>query len=293
MISYRHGFHAGNHGDVLKHLILCHIIDHFNQKETPYWLVDMHAGAGIYDLSGQWAQKKMEFAQGIEAVWQAAKQASIAKTGVPAAVQRYLDIISMFNEGGSLRFYPGSPWIALKLIRNQDRLKLFELHPSEADIIRQNLSAWRLHQPRQVNVFAEDAFEGIKKLLPPAPRRAIVLADPSYEDKQDYRKIVESTKDALKRFPTGCYVIWYPLVQRREAIDLAKQLQKAATGKDWLHATLSIRKPSSDGVGLHGSGMFVIHPPWQLHEQLKLALPWLVDVMGQDERAGYRLETSA
>ena len=288
MFSYRHGFHAGNHGDVLKHLILCHLIDHFNQKENPYWLVDMHAGAGIYDLSGQWAQKKMEYAQGIEAVWHAA----IHEKNLPTSVARYLDVIRLFNPEGSLRFYPGSPWIALKMIRTQDRMKLFELHPSEADIIRQNLSAWRLHQPRQVTVLAEDAFAGIKKLLPPPTRRAIVLADPSYEDKLDYRRVVESVKDALKRFPTGCYAVWYPLVQRREAIDLARQLQKAASGREWSHVALSTQHPSSDGIGLHGSGVVVINPPWQLFDQLKSAMPWLVKVMGQDDRAGFKLERS-
>ena len=288
MFSYRHGFHAGNHGDVLKHLILCHLIDHFNQKESPYWLVDMHAGAGIYDLFGQWAQKKMEYAQGIGAVWHAA---SIEKS-MPAAVNRYLEVIRLFNPDGSLRFYPGSPWMALKLLRSQDRMKFFELHPSEADIIRQNLSAWRLHQPRQVTVLAEDAFAGIKKLLPPPTRRAIILADPSYEDKQDYRKLLESIKDALKRFPTGCYAIWYPLVQRREALDLARQLQKAASGREWIHAALSTQQASSDGLGLHGSGVVVINPPWQLFDQLKPAMPWLVKVLGQDERAGFKLERS-
>ena len=288
MFSYRHGFHAGNHGDVLKHLILCHLIDHFNQKDSPYWLVDMHAGAGIYDLAGQWAQKKMEYAQGIEAVW----QASLTEASLPAAVGRYLEVIGLFNPDGALRFYPGSPWIALKLIRPQDRMKLFELHPIEADIIRQNLSAWRLHQPRQVTVLAEDAFAGIKKMLPPPTRRAMILADPSYEDKQDYRKVVETVKDAMKRFPTGCYAIWYPLVQRREALDLARQLQKAASGKDWIHASISTQHPAKDGIGLHGSGMVVINPPWQLFDQLKTALPWLVNVMGQDDRAGFKLEKS-
>ena len=288
MFSYRHGFHAGNHGDVLKHLILCHLIDHFNQKDSPYWLVDMHAGAGIYDLSGQWAQKKMEYAHGIQAVWNAAS----GDNAVPSAIARYLQLISMFNQNGELRFYPGSPWIALKLIRTQDRLKLFELHPSEADIIRQNLSAWRLHQPRQVTVLAEDAFAGIKKLLPPPTRRAIILVDPSYEDKQDYRKVVDSIKDALKRFPTGCFAVWYPLVQRREALDLARQLQKAAGGKSWIHVALSTHQPARDGIGLHGSGMMVINPPWQLYDQLKSAMPWLIKTLGQDDRAGFKLEKS-
>ena len=288
MFSYRHGFHAGNHGDVLKHLILCHLLDHFNQKDSPYWLIDMHAGAGIYDLSGQWAQKKIEYAQGIEAVWRAASN----DQALPEAVARYLEVIRLFNPEGTLRFYPGSPWIGLKLIRQQDRMKLFELHPSEADIIRQNLSAWRLHQPRQVTVLAEDAFSGIKKLLPPPTRRAIILADPSYEDKRDYRSVLESVKDGLKRFPTGCFAIWYPLVQRREALDLARQLQKAATDKDWVHAAMSTQQPASDGIGLHGSGVVVINPPWQLFDQLKAAMPWLVKVMGQDDRAGFKLERS-
>ena len=281
MFSYRHGFHAGNHADVLKHIVLTHILQYYNQKETPYWFVDLHAGAGLYDLGGEWAQKKGEYLDGIARVWDAKSR--------PPAVMQYLDVIKELNPDGELRIYPGSPWLALQACRTQDKLRLFEMHPNEADILRQNLDQRASRVPRQTAVFGDDGFAGLKGHIPPPTRRAIVLIDPSYEDKQDYRRVIETLKDAMLRFPTGCYVVWYPQIQRREAQELPRQLEKIS-GKNWTHVSVSVQKPSPDGLGLHGSGMFVINPPYTLTAAMKETLPWLVKTLGQDERANYKLD---
>ena len=150
MFSYRHGFHAGNHADVLKHIVLTHILQYYNQKETPYWFVDLHAGAGLYDLGGDWAQKKGEYLEGIARVWDAKSR--------PPAVMQYLDIIKELNPDGELRLYPGSPWLALESCRAQDKLRLFEMHPNEADILRQNLDQRASKVPRQTSVFDDDGY---------------------------------------------------------------------------------------------------------------------------------------
>jgi 23S rRNA (adenine2030-N6)-methyltransferase len=281
MFSYRHGFHAGNHADVLKHLLLTHVLNYYNQKEAPYWFIDLHAGAGLYDLHGQWAQTKGEFEQGIAKVWKLA--------GPPPVVRAYLDVLEQLNPDDSLRYYPGSPWIAQKLLRPTDKLRLFELHPSEVEILKLNLAAQGNNIPRQISVFAEDGFAGLKGQIPPVTRRAVVLIDPSYEDKQDYRKVMETLKDALMRFPTGCYMVWYPQILRREAQEMVRQLERLPL-KNWLHVSLTVRKPSPDGLGLHGSGMFVVNPPYTLKAALNPAMPWLIQALGQDDRAVYRLE---
>jgi 23S rRNA (adenine2030-N6)-methyltransferase len=281
MFSYRHGFHAGNHADVLKHLLLTHVLNYYNQKEAPYWFIDLHAGAGLYDLHGQWAQTKGEFEQGIAKVWKLA--------GPPPIVRAYLDVLEQLNPDDSLRYYPGSPWIAQKLLRPTDKLRLFELHPSEVEILKLNLAAQGNNIPRQISVFAEDGFAGLKGQIPPVTRRAVVLIDPSYEDKQDYRKVMETLKDALMRFPTGCYMVWYPQILRREAQEMVRQLERLPL-KNWLHVSLTVRKPSPDGLGLHGSGMFVVNPPYTLKAALNPAMPWLIQALGQDDRAVYRLE---
>lgn len=284
MFSYRHGFHAGNHADVLKHIVLTHILQYYNQKDAPYYFVDLHAGAGLYDLEGQWAQKIGEYIDGIARVWEAKSP--------PPAVTQYLDLIRDLNPDGHLRIYPGSPWLALEACRSQDKLRLFEMHPNEADILRQNLDQRAYRVPRQTAVFGDDGFAGLKGHIPPPTRRAIVLFDPSYEDKHDYRRVVETMKDAMLRFPTGCYAIWYPQIQRREAQELPRQLEKLA-GQNWTHVSLTVHKPGSEGLGLHGSGVFVINPPWTLTATMKETLPWLVRSLGQDERASYKLDFMA
>ncbi|NYT36618.1 23S rRNA (adenine(2030)-N(6))-methyltransferase RlmJ [Allopusillimonas soli] len=279
MFSYRHAFHAGNHADVLKHTILVHVLDYFNRKDAPYWVIDTHAGAGIYDLRSEWATKRGEFADGLDRL--------LAAQAMPDAIERYLQAVQHFNPDGVANFYPGSPWLALQAMRGRDRLRLFEMHPTEIEVLRDNLKREAAGTQRQVAVYQADGFNGLKSQLPPAPRRGIVLIDPSYEDKRDYRHTVQALSEGLKRFATGCFIVWYPLVQRREVADLQRALTRLAT--PWLHATLSVSKPAATGLGLHGSGMFVVNPPWTLHDALATTLPWLKATLAQDDRANFTL----
>jgi 23S rRNA (adenine2030-N6)-methyltransferase len=281
LFSYRHAFHAGNHADVLKHAILIHMLDYLSTKDAPYWVIDTHAGAGLYRLDSDWAAKNAEAAGGIGLLWE--------RDDLPPLLARYVERIRHYNSDGRLRHYPGSPWLALDAMRDHDRLRLFEMHPTEAEVLVGNLEQQGRTALRQTTVYDSDGFEGMKSLLPPPTRRGMVLIDPSYEDKQDYRRASTAVKEGVTRFATGSYAVWYPQVQRRESSELPRQLEKLAV-KSWLHASLSVQKPASDGYGLHGSGMFVVNPPWTLHAELKTAMPWLKKALGQDERASYTLD---
>lgn len=281
MLSYRHAFHAGNHADVLKHAVVVQLLEHLTQKDKAFWYIDTHAGAGLYALDHAYAQKKAEFETGIAPLWRAAASG----TQLPPMLDEYLDQVRALNPDGNLRHYPGSPWLAWQMLREHDRLRLFELHSTEIQVLRDNFRG----AGRRVMLYDGDGFGGIKAILPPPPRRALVLVDPSYEDKQDYARTVQTVRDGLERFATGVYAVWYPQVQRREALQLPVQL-KALPLKSWLHVTLTVRRPVEGGLGLHGSGMFIVNPPWRLQESLRQAMPVLADLLGQDDGAGFTLE---
>ncbi|SOZ50632.1 conserved hypothetical protein, DUF519 [Cupriavidus taiwanensis] len=281
MLSYRHAFHAGNHADVLKHAVVVQLLEHLAQKDKAFWYIDTHAGAGLYALDHAYAQKKAEFETGIAPLWRAAASG----IQLPAMLDEYLDQVRMLNPDGNLRHYPGSPWLAWQMLREHDRLRLFELHSTEIQVLRDNFPG----AGRRVMLYDGDGFGGIKAILPPPPRRAMVLVDPSYEDKQDYARTVQTVRDGLERFATGVYAVWYPQVQRREALQLPVQL-KSVPLKSWLHVTLTVKRPVEGGLGLHGSGMFIVNPPWRLQESLQHAMPVLVDLLGQDDGAGFTLE---
>ncbi|CAB3786136.1 23S rRNA (adenine(2030)-N(6))-methyltransferase RlmJ [Pararobbsia alpina] len=278
MLSYRHAFHAGNHADILKHLTVVQALRYMAQKDKPFWYIDTHAGAGAYALDSAQATKNAEFASGIGALW--------GRKDAPPAVVDLLDEVRHMNPDGKLRYYPGSPYLAWRQLREQDRLRLFELHPTEIDILRDNFR----DAGRRAMLYAGDGFEGIKALLPPPPRRAFVLIDPSYEDKRDYARTIDMLEASLKRFATGTYAVWYPQVQRPEARRFPEQLKKVQPN-DWLHVTLSVNAPSADGYGLHGSGMFIVNPPFRLVAMLKETMPYLVDVLGMDDSANFEIES--
>jgi 23S rRNA (adenine2030-N6)-methyltransferase len=277
MLSYRHAFHAGNHADVLKHFLLVQLTGYLAQKDTPFWYVDTHAGAGLYALDAGYATKLAEHADGIGRLWD--------RKDLPAPLAEYVDLVRSLNPNGKLRAYPGSPWLALQTMREQDRLRLFEMHSSDSRLLHENFR----EAGRRVSVQDGDGFAGLKAMLPPPPRRALVLIDPSYEDKQDYKHVVNALTDALKRFATGVYALWYPQLSRQESSQLAGKL-KALPAKRWLHVALSVATPSGDGFGMHGSGMFLVNPPWTLHDTLQEIMPYLVSVLGQDAGATYTLE---
>lgn len=281
MFSYRHAFHAGNHADVLKHALLVHTLDYLNRKDNPYWVIDTHAGAGLYALDGEWANKNAEFADGIGRLWD--------RKDLPPLLADYVAQVRSYNSNGHLRYYPGSPWLTLDALRDRDRLRLFEMHPTESEVLVGNLEKLDRTALRQTTIFATDGFEGMKSLLPPPPRRGLVLIDPSYEDKRDYRSTVNAVKEGIKRFATGTYAVWYPLVQRREATEMVRHLENLQV-KNWLHVSLTVKRPVAEGFGLHGSGMFIVNPPWTLHAALKDAMPMLTRLLAQDDRASYTLQ---
>ena len=337
MFSYRHAFHAGNHADVLKHATLIAILNHLLEKDAALMVVDTHAGAGLYRLDGDYAETSGESIEGYKKLIQSQLQSqnvaklpaknipkkelvagvstasvatknvakstkttkTIAPTVLAPLLQNYLNVVAEFNKTGSHRVYPGSPFIIQQLLREHDKLKLFELHPTDARTLSDNIA--QLNAGRKIAVLAQDGFEGVKKFLPPPARRALVLCDPSYEMKDDYARVLAMVQDAMVRFATGTYAVWYPIIPRPEAHDLPKRLKTLATklGKSWLHATLTVKssKLTTDAEGetvrpgLPASGMFIINPPFTLKPALALALPQMVEALGQDRNAAFGLES--
>jgi 23S rRNA (adenine2030-N6)-methyltransferase len=294
MFSYRHAFHAGNHADVLKHTVLLAVLKHMAQKDTPFTVLDTHAGAGLYRLDGDYAQTSAEAAQGFVKLMAAQAAGQV----LAPVVQDYADMVASFNTGPQARVYPGSPFIVQHLLRDRDKLKLFELHPTDAKTLSANIA--QLDAGRQVAVLREDGFEGLKKFLPPPARRALVLCDPSYEIKSDYARVPVMVADALTRFATGTYMVWYPLIPRPEAHDVPRKLKTLATraGKSWLNASLTVKssKLTTDEAGevqrpgLPASGVFIINPPHTLKAALQAALPQLVAKLAQDEHAAWAVD---
>jgi 23S rRNA (adenine2030-N6)-methyltransferase len=272
MFSYRHGFHAGNHADVLKHLVQVLILEHLAAKDKPFWVIDTHAGGGSYRLDEGYAAKSLEYETGIARLWDV--------PDLPVPLRSYIEDVRRVNPDGQLKVYPGSPQISLQHLRTADRLHVFEKHPTEIGVLQEYFRT----AGRQVTVHDQDGYAGLKALLPPPPRRALVLIDPSYEDKNDYDAVVEAMGEALKRFAIGTYAVWYPQVQRAESHQLPQRLQALAPG-DWMHAALTVKAPGAGGLGLHGSGMFVFNPPWKLERSVRDALPTLVRLLGQDGHA--------
>ena len=294
MFSYRHAFHAGNHADVLKHTVLLAVLKHMAQKETAFTVFDTHAGAGLYRLDGDYAQTSAEASQGFLKLIATKPEQPFAP-----AIQDYIDLVATFNADGQWKVYPGSPFIIQQQLRGRDKLKLFELHPTDTKTLTANIA--QLEAGRQVAIEREDGFEGVKKFLPPPSRRALLLCDPSYEVKHDYARVSAMVADALLRFATGTYVVWYPIIPRPEAHDLPRKLKTLANkaGKSWLEATLTVKSSkllhNEEGEtirpGLPASGMVLINPPFTLKAALKDALPQLAAILKQDQHATYTLES--
>jgi len=285
MFSYRHAFHAGSHADILKHLVMIHLVQYLQEKPGALTIVDTHAGAGIYSLIDGFAAVSKEADQGIYRLSDFAKS-----NPVSSGIANYLEYILSENADNEITDYPGSPFILARLMRTQDRLKLFELHPKEIDILRHNMS--QLKQAKQVDIYAEDSFTRLKGLMPPPSRRGLVLIDPSYEDKQDYRYLDNAIEEALHRFATGCYAIWYPCLSRRESASLPDHMKKIAANhkRSWLQVELRVENAPKERR-LQASGMFIINPPWTLEKQLSESLPILMKALAQGDGAEYLLKS--
>jgi 23S rRNA (adenine2030-N6)-methyltransferase len=278
MLSYRHAFHAGNHADVLKHCILVQLLRYLNQKDKPYWVIDTHAGAGRYKLDSEYAKKTAEFETGVGRLWN--------RSDLPAALADFVGLVRAMNPDGRLRHYPGSPWLAFQVMRPDDRLRLFELHSTDFRLLEKTFA----NDERRVASYLADGFIEIKSVLPPPPRRGLVLIDPAYEDKRDYLRVLAALKEGVSRFATGTFAVWYPQLQRGDARQLPEKLKKLHV--KWLHASLTVQTPAPDGFGMHGSGMFIVNPPWTLAGTLADVMPYLVTTIGLDAGAGYCLEAS-
>jgi len=282
MLSYRHAFHAGNHADVLKHFIEMQLLRYLAQKDKPFWYIDTHAGAGCYALDSGYATQNAEYESGIARLW--------GRDDLPTALADYVALVRGINPDGQMpddkiKLYPGSPLVAMELLRAQDKMRLYELHPTDSAILQENFAG----HGSQVLMQTADGFGALKALLPPPPRRALVLIDPPYEEKQDYQRVVSALREGLQRFANGIYAVWYPQLQRNDARQLPEQLKQLPV-KSWLNVALTVQGESEDGFGMHGSGMFVLNPPWTLHGVLQEVMPYLVRHLGQDGQAGYTLE---
>ena len=284
MLAYRHAFHAANHGDVLKHLVLSEVLRHMGEKDKAYTLIDTHAGAGGYSLQGRYAQQRAEYLDGVARLWEAPE-------GLPEAVRRYLDLVREFNggPGAELHQYPGSPAIAQALLRPHDALRLFELHPTDERILSSFLGS-RPH----TRITMGDGFEGLGRELPPPSRRGVVLIDPSYEIKTDYARVVHAVREVMSKFAQAVVMVWYPLVQTVESVQLPKRLVSAAAAapKGWLHATLQVQAADARGFGMMGSGMFVINPPHLLKPMLEESLPVLAQRLAQIDQPQFKLDAA-
>jgi 23S rRNA (adenine2030-N6)-methyltransferase len=280
MLAYRHAFHAGNHADVLKHLVLCLVLQHMNQKDKGYRIVDTHAGAGGYSLEGSYANKRAEYQDGIARLW--------GRDDLPPPVADYVGLVRQFNGSERLSQYPGSPAFAHLLMRPQDQLHLYELHPTDHRIL-----ASYLGEETGVQVTMSDGFAALKRELPPPTRRGVVLIDPPYELKTDYAKVLAAVREALTRFADGTVIVWLPHLQLLEAAQLPQRLKNAAAPakKGWLHASLVVGAGDARGFGLLGSSVIVINPPHTLQPALRGSLPWLAQVLGQFDGARSTLLT--
>ncbi|MCT4712083.1 23S rRNA (adenine(2030)-N(6))-methyltransferase RlmJ [Enterobacteriaceae bacterium H11S18] len=260
MLSYRHSFHAGNHADVLKHTVQSLIIESLKEKEKPFLYLDTHAGAGRYKLSSEHAERTGEYMEGIARIWQ--------QDSLPEELEAYIGAVKALNHSGNLRYYPGSPLIARHLLREQDSLQLTELHPSDFPLLRSEFQ-----KDNRARVERADGYTQLKAKLPPVSRRGLILIDPPYEIKTDYQDVVKGISEGYKRFATGTYALWYPVVLRQQIKRMLRELEETGIRRI-LQIELAVR-PDSDQRGMTASGMIVINPPWKLEQQMTNVLPWL------------------
>jgi 23S rRNA (adenine2030-N6)-methyltransferase len=289
-MNYRHAFHAGNFADVIKHIVLVRILTYLQEKQAPFRVIDTHAGAGVYDLTGEEAQRSGEWLTGIARIM----QARFSETTLPL-VTPYLDIIRAFNPQRELQAYPGSPLIARALLRPQDRLTACEVEPKAR---KQLIEA--LRRDTQARVVDLDGWTALPAFVPPKERRGLVLIDPPYEQKNEFERLAEGFTEAFTKWPTGSYLMWYPVKSRRATDTLARHVAqtvgdgatpgKALTSGKALRLEFSVA-PQSAEAGLISAGLLIVNPPWTLAGELKAILPELEKPLGLGGAGRFRLET--
>jgi 23S rRNA (adenine2030-N6)-methyltransferase len=273
LLSYRHSFHAGNFADIIKHIVLVEILESLCKKDKPFEYFDTHAGAGLFNLHSSHAQKREEHHTGIS---------KLIAADWPE-LERYFRIIQAHNRSSKLHYYPGSPLIAADFLRQQDKAWLYELHPKDYELLEKNI------HNRKVKTFHQDGLHGVLGLLPPTARRGVVLIDPSYEIKTEYKKVCTTVKQAYKKFSTGTYAIWYPVVDRRTIDDMENTFIRSGI-KDIQRFELGL-SPDTQEHGMTSSGMIVINPPWGLLDKMSVLLPKLANKLGEKDQAFYKCDT--
>ncbi|MCR5537257.1 MAG: 23S rRNA (adenine(2030)-N(6))-methyltransferase RlmJ [Succinivibrio sp.] len=267
MLSYRHGFHAGNHADVLKHLTLCLVLRHLNLKDKPYSLIDTHAGAGIYALTSVFAEKTREYRQGYKLIENCQE--------LRALVPEYFEVIDSLPKDEPL--YPGSPYFEARLSRTSDKLSLSELHPSDEQALFDCL-----HQDRRINITRRDGLESLHAILPPTPRRGLCFIDPPYEEENEYYLVIKALKDALRRWETGIYAIWYPVLGRQldKSKWLVSELKRLHVSA--LQAELMVTRQDPER-GMQGSGLVILNYPYGIESELEKVLNLLYHKLCDEE----------
>lgn len=274
MLSYQHSYHAGNFADLIKHMILVHLLSYLNLKEKPYFYLETHAGRGLYDLRQGQAAKNKEFDLGIAKIWD-----HPSWDAIPEMIKNYLAIIRQYNEHQAyqtLRYYPGSPAFALKLLRPQDRMYAYERHPEEfhhlVQLKKQGIRAW---------FDFNDGLQGLKAQLPPKERRGLVFIDPSFEIKTDYKTIPECLLEAYQKFSTGVYCLWYPMVDTYLHEQLLRGLDRIPC-QNKLRVEWTLDR-SLVPTGMASCGLWLMNPPYLLKETLQQSLVFLVEKIYQNK----------
>lgn len=272
-MNYRHAYHAGNFADVMKHALFMAVIDYLKLKEKPFFVLDTHAGTGLTDLSGIEAQKTGEFHRGIERVLEA--------DPLHPALESYVAMIRKLG-GGDLSQYPGSPLIAREMLRGGDRMALCELHPEDAVSLKQ-----LFRRDEQVSVHEMNGYQALKSMLPPKERRGVVLIDPPFEQRSEFQDIRTALDDALTRWPTATYMIWYPVKDPSVSGDFLEKMMNDGPPKTLL---CELRLETADPTRMTGCGMLIINPPWTLAGEARDLFNWLADLMATGEGATGHVE---
>ena len=262
MLSYRHGYHAGNAADVLKHFILIYVLDYIKKKDKSFIFIDSHAGAGKYLISDPYMQKNKEYLQGIEKILQLKNDNIFLK--------KYLDLVKSINFNSDLKIYPGSCFLAARSLRPNDNLYFFELHPKEFLNLKKNFE-----NDSRVIIENRDSYQRLNKLLPPKEKRAVILIDPSYELKDEYEKVLKMLSDCYKKFPLGVYIIWYPVLKSKKSEKFIFNILKKN------YKNLSYVEMITDNLnsGMQGSGLFVLNCPWSIENDIKKSLETIFDCL--------------
>jgi 23S rRNA (adenine2030-N6)-methyltransferase len=283
-MNYRHAFHAGGFADVIKHIVLVRILTYLQDKPAAFRVIDTHAGAGLYDLTGEEAQRGGEWLTGIARLM----QARFSEKSLPL-VTPYLDIVRAFNPQRELKAYPGSPLIARALLRPQDRLTACEVEPKA----RKRLIE-ALRRDTQARVVDLDGWMALPAFVPPNERRGLVLIDPPFEQKDEFERMAEGFAEAFAKWPTGSYLLWYPVKSRRATDSLARHVAEVVGAGPSPEKALRLEfsvAPQAKGAALASAGLLIVNPPWTLAGELKAILPELEKPLGQGGAGRFRLET--